>query len=441
MVVGYGKIKNGKEYWLIKNSWSDSWGEHGYIRVAMDNNMCGITESPVVALVNHISFQFPVKEKIVSVDSEDKASMGRKVRPIKRTGKGSKGDRGSNDTKKILDSINKELDKEIKKGLLKDLTKGKKNYKKVKQRKQKKLKKVLKINPKLAIGSSMENKEKTTNASGTDKADIKGESQAVDDRETPKIEKNDVKNDIGALGDMVVNVSISAKEEGLNFETMKSGGTADVTLKNPEFTSIKEAKQGTMEDFKFPSFKGNVDQSKLPNALTENADNLKRVKELGVITGEKSAEVRNGEGKDFSGPVLPSEVIEEGNGKKKSKKGKSYHASEKGIDVTVEDTNGLSDVQISVSKIDGNDYTKRKEKKKKKRKVKNKQTESNKVKAKRSQNENVGKDKVEKLPVSKVKLQKVLKDTLQSLYNKIDSAMLKEVKLRTLRKSFKDQNS
>ena len=403
--------------------------------------MCGITESPVVALVNHISFRLPVKEKIAFVDSEDKASMGRKVRPMKRTGKGGKGDRGRKDTKKILDSINKELDKEIEKGLLKDLTKGKNNYKKDKQRKQKKLKKVLKINSNLSMEGSLENKKKTKSASENDKTGIKGESQGVDDRETPKIEKNDVKNDIGALGDMVVNVSISAKEEGLNFETMKSGGTVDATLKNSEFMSFRETKQGTMEDFKLPSFKGNVDQSKLPNTLTENTNNLKRVKEIGPITGEKSAEVGNNEGKDFSGPVLPAEVIEERNGKTKGKKGKSYHASEKGIDVTVQDTSGLSDVQISVSKIDGNDDAKKKEKKKKRRKAKNKQAESNKVKAKRSQSENAGKDKVGKLPVSKVKLQKVLKDTLQSLYDKIDSAMLKEVKLRTLQKNFKAQNS
>ena len=57
----------------------------------MDNDVCGITESPAVALVKHIRFNFPVKEKIVSVDSLDPASMGQKVRGHKRKRKRERG--------------------------------------------------------------------------------------------------------------------------------------------------------------------------------------------------------------------------------------------------------------------------------------------------------------------------------------------------------------
>ena len=55
VAVGLGTSeKTGKDYYIIRNSWSADWGEEGHFRILRGENLCGISDCasfPIVPTV------------------------------------------------------------------------------------------------------------------------------------------------------------------------------------------------------------------------------------------------------------------------------------------------------------------------------------------------------------------------------------------------------
>jgi cathepsin B len=46
--IGYGTSETGADYWLVKNSWNEEWGDSGLFKILRGTNECGIEEDMAI---------------------------------------------------------------------------------------------------------------------------------------------------------------------------------------------------------------------------------------------------------------------------------------------------------------------------------------------------------------------------------------------------------
>eukprot|EP00490_Sorites_sp_Unknown_P004794 CAMPEP_0114658230 /NCGR_PEP_ID=MMETSP0191-20121206/15353_1 /TAXON_ID=126664 /ORGANISM="Sorites sp." /LENGTH=279 /DNA_ID=CAMNT_0001879671 /DNA_START=1588 /DNA_END=2427 /DNA_ORIENTATION=- len=52
MIVGYNQTSNGERYWIVKNSWSNTWGESGYLWLQYGTDQCGIKTQAMIPVLD-----------------------------------------------------------------------------------------------------------------------------------------------------------------------------------------------------------------------------------------------------------------------------------------------------------------------------------------------------------------------------------------------------
>jgi len=50
LVIGYGS-ERGHDYWIVKNSWGNGWGDGGFIKMTRNSNICKIADDVILPFV------------------------------------------------------------------------------------------------------------------------------------------------------------------------------------------------------------------------------------------------------------------------------------------------------------------------------------------------------------------------------------------------------
>lgn len=51
LIVGWSETKEGKKYWIVKNSWGVNWGEKGYFNIVYGKGECGINTQVTTSVI------------------------------------------------------------------------------------------------------------------------------------------------------------------------------------------------------------------------------------------------------------------------------------------------------------------------------------------------------------------------------------------------------